>query len=109
LKRKANIQRRYRLENVEDGIAKISVRTIGLTILDDFPQQQAQLMRRLWTGQLTFDIDRGIMIRKELNLDQEVVGFSGQQSRLHVKMHRIETFVENSGTQNAAIDPPAIR
>lgn len=74
-------RQQYRLEKVEAGVATISVQTEVLTPVTD-PKVQAQLVQRLQRGTLQFDVDAGRLIRKQMDIDEEVFGFSGPDSHM---------------------------
>ena len=75
---------RYRLEEVDDGVATIRVDTTVLTPVDD-PQLQARLLERIWDGKILFDIERGRVLRRVTEMDRRVIGFSGPQSSLRYR------------------------
>lgn len=79
--KKVNTQQQYRLEKVEAGVATIAVVTSVLTPIND-PKLQSQLVQRLQRGTIKFDIDAGRLIHKQLDIDQEVFGFSGGDSHM---------------------------
>jgi hypothetical protein len=66
---------------VETGIATISVRTEILTPVTD-PRVQSQLVQRMQHGEIKFDIDAGRIHSKQMDLDETVIGFSGQNSMM---------------------------
>jgi len=79
--KKVQTQQQYRLEKVEAGVATISVATQVLTPIND-PKLQSQLVQRLQRGTIKFDVDAGRLLRKQLDIDQEVFGFSGAESHM---------------------------
>ncbi|HEX3999785.1 MAG TPA: hypothetical protein VHX65_14640 [Pirellulales bacterium] len=80
--KKIETRLRYELEEVKDGIATISVETQILTPVDN-PKVRAQLIQRLWSGQIRFDIDAGRMVGQRTDLDERVLSFSGPESAMH--------------------------
>jgi hypothetical protein len=64
---------------VETGIATIAVKTEILTPIND-PKIQSQLVQRMQHGEIKFDIDAGRIRSKQMDLDETVIGFSGQNS-----------------------------
>ena len=82
LYRTVQLRRQYKLEKVEAGVATISVTTQVLTPLDD-PQVKSQIVQRLQDGTIRFDIDRGRIVSRQMNLDQRVIGFNGPTSLMH--------------------------
>lgn len=79
LRVKTRIQ--YRLQAVENGIASVSFNTHVLTPVDD-PELRSQLIQQLSNGVIRFDLEKGLMISKELVWKESVVGFKGPKSNL---------------------------
>jgi len=79
--KKVQTQQQYRLEKVEAGVATIAVATQVLTPIND-PKLQSQLVQRLQRGTIKFDVDAGRLLHKQLDIDQEVFGFSGADSHM---------------------------
>jgi hypothetical protein len=73
LNQKVTLRRQYTLESVEGNIAKIRLRTVEITPIQD-PQVQAQLVQRTPEGTITLDLDRGIVTARELTCQRKVVG-----------------------------------
>jgi hypothetical protein len=44
------------------------------------PKVQSQLVQRMQHGEIKFDIDAGRIRSKQMDLDETVIGFSGQNS-----------------------------
>ena len=63
----------YSLQKVENHRATISWKTIRLTPVTD-PRLLAQLIQRISTGEIVFDIQRGVVVSKTSNIDQTLVG-----------------------------------
>ena len=74
-------QQRFQLESVKTGVARISVRTEVLTPVDD-ARIEAQLVQKVTNGEIKFDIDAGRIISKQMDWDEEVIGFNGAESKL---------------------------
>jgi hypothetical protein len=72
----------YTLEKVANGVATISVATQVLTPVNN-PKIQSQLVQRLTQGTVKFDIDNGRILSKQLDLDERVLGFHGNNSSIH--------------------------
>ena len=77
--KKVKTQQQYKLEKIEAGVATIAVATSVLTPVND-PKLKSQLVQRLQKGTIKFDVDAGRLIHKQLDIDQEVIGFSGAES-----------------------------
>ncbi len=75
------LREQYTLEKVAAGVATISVDTHPLTPSND-PSVDSQLMQQLSKGTIKFDVDQGRLISKQLDWDDEVVGFQGSESSL---------------------------
>jgi hypothetical protein len=85
--------RQYTLKSVEKKRATISVNTSILTPITD-PKISAQLALRQSqsTGTIVFDLERGMMISREVRSDERTIGFSGPDSSLHVVSVLTEQF-----------------
>jgi hypothetical protein len=79
--KKIQTQQQYKLEKVESGVATIAVATQVLTPIND-PKLQSQLVQRLQKGTIKFDLDAGRLLHKQIDIDQEVFGFSGPESHM---------------------------
>ena len=75
------LREQYTLEKVSAGVATIRVDTHPLTPTDD-ANVDSQLMQQLSKGTIKFDIDNGRLISKQLDWDEDVVGFRGAESSL---------------------------
>ncbi len=69
----------YTLVKVETGVATISLQTQVLTPVDD-PKVRSQLVQRLTSGTIKFDVDAGRVLSKQMDLDETVIGFNGADS-----------------------------
>ena len=74
-----NILRTFRLESVEDNIATISFRS-SVEAAVKSPTMRSQLIKATPKGTLTFDIVRGVMIKRELRYDETVLNAIGADS-----------------------------
>lgn len=75
------LREQYTLEKVSAGVATIRVQTQALTPVDE-PSVEAQLMQQMSQGVIKFDVDRGRLISKQLDWDDEIVGFRGAETSL---------------------------
>jgi len=80
--KKVETRQKFTLEKVADGVATIKVDSQILTPLSD-PAIEAQLIQRLSQGTVTFDLARGRVLAQQLELDKQVIGFSGPASSMH--------------------------
>ena len=71
----------YTLEKVSAGVATIRIESQPLTPIND-PAVESQLIQQLSKGQIKFDIDRGRMLSKQLDWDEEAIGFRGDNTSL---------------------------
>lgn len=79
--KKIKVRELYTLEKVVAGLATIKIESQPLTPVSD-PTVEAQLVQLLSKGVIKFDIDRGRLVKKELNWQEEVIGFRGPDTRL---------------------------
>jgi hypothetical protein len=70
------------MEKIEHGIAHIKVDSQVLTPIDD-PQVEAQLIQRMSSGTVLFDIEAGRMVEQQMDVDRRIVGVSGPGSVMH--------------------------
>lgn len=95
-----SILRTFRLESVENGIARISFRCSIESLIRRDPTVAAQLIQATPRGILTIDINRGLTIRREMHYDESVFGVLGADSILASNGTNIEELIE---TDSAAI------
>jgi hypothetical protein len=94
------------LEKVEDGVALIRNETQILSPLDD-PTVEAQLVQSEQTGQVSFDLRTGRIVAQHSELDKEVFGFQGPESKLHYTARFQEKLSTESATTADAAGAPA--
>ncbi len=80
--KKIQTRQKFTLEKVVDGVATIDVDSQILTPVSD-PAIEAQLIQRLSSGTVRFDIEAGRVLSQQLDLDRHVIGFSGAASSMH--------------------------
>ena len=80
--KKIQARQKFTLENVKSGIATIQVDSDALTAVND-PAIEAQLIQRMPTGTIRFDIDEGRVIAQQMDVDKRVIGFNGPASSMH--------------------------
>jgi hypothetical protein len=103
--KKYHTRQKFTLENVVEGVATIAVDSQVLTPISD-PAVEAQLIQRLSSGSVRFDLANGRVLGQQLDLDRHVVGFSGPAS----SMHYVTRFTEEVLPQNqATAHRPAVR
>lgn len=79
ISRKINILRTFRLESVEGNIATISFRS-SVEAAVKSPTMRSQLIKATPKGTLTIDIERGVMLKREIRYDETVLNAIGQNS-----------------------------
>ena len=80
------------LKSVKQGVATIDVAYQILTPVDAYTQ--SQLVERLTTGAVRFDIERGRILSQKHDVDQRILGFAGKTSRMHFTARLKERLVE---------------
>jgi len=76
------LSHRYQLTKVEGDTAVISAKTIVLTPVDD-PVIEVQLVQRLSSGVIHFDMKQGRVVWQQMDLSRKVIGFEGPDSIVH--------------------------
>jgi hypothetical protein len=80
--KQVDLRQVFTLKNVSTGVATIEVDTQILTPVND-PALEAQLIQRMTTGTVKFDIDAGRIISQLTELNRRVIGFNGPASSMH--------------------------
>ncbi len=76
------MMRVYELKSVQAGLARIEFRTAILTPVND-GYIRGKLIQKQTAGSMTFDIERGIIVKKLVRVDRTVVGPFGPGSSIH--------------------------
>jgi hypothetical protein len=99
-------RQRYVLEQVDDGVATISVRTQVLSPVND-PKIRAQLLQQLSHGTVKFDVAAGRIVSRQLDWDETVIGFNGAESLLKFLARGTEELLsgEEGATPRTAAAP----
>ncbi|MBN1910967.1 MAG: hypothetical protein JW818_14570 [Pirellulales bacterium] len=79
---KIQTQQRFTLESVKTGVARIKMVTQILTPIHN-PAVEAKLIDCATRGTIRFDLDTGRVLSQNLELDKQVIGFRGADSRIH--------------------------
>ncbi|MEI8372364.1 MAG: hypothetical protein WCJ35_05935 [Planctomycetota bacterium] len=79
--RRIRAMQSYKLESVRTGIATISMSTQIMTPIQD-PAIEAQVLQYETSGSVRFDIDRGQILGRQIDVDKSVVGFRGEASSI---------------------------
>ena len=69
----------YTLKSVKTGVATIGVETQILTPVDD-ARVKSQLIQQMTRGEFKFDIDTGRVLSRQIDWDETLVGFQGDNS-----------------------------
>lgn len=98
-------QQRFKLEEVSNGVAKISVATQILTPIHD-PVIEAQLVQRETAGTVRFDIEKGLILSQRMDLDKRVHGSQGEASLMHYVTRFTEEYLgDEAKTARRAAGP----
>jgi len=81
-KKKVETRDRHELIKVADGVATIKTETQVLTPLNN-PELEVQVIQRFSNGTLQFDIAKGRLLRRQIDLDKRIINPYGQGSFLH--------------------------
>lgn len=92
----------YRLEKVETGVATISLKTQVLTPVDD-ARVKSQLVQRLSSGEIRFDLDAGRLLSKQLDWDETVLSFNGADSSMKYLARLTEQLINTDRTASAPV------
>ncbi len=97
----------YTLEKVSAGVATIRIESQPLTPLND-PNAESQLIQQLSKrSRSKFDIDQGRVISKQLDWNEEVVGFRGPNTSLKYDARYTEellTDTQRTATARSEVD-----
>lgn len=96
LSRNIRLQRNYKLTALDGNRATIDLETVILTPVND-PELESQLIQRTPSGVLILDLEQGVLTSKRTTLHNQVVGFSGDGSKLKV----FRTYEERLNTDAA--------
>jgi hypothetical protein len=94
---KITIQQNLRLAEVTGRRATIELRTFVLTPVAN-PAIEGQLIQREVSGNLVFDIDRGVVLSRETSVDKTVIGAFGPKSSMQARSTYREKLVEDEST-----------
>ena len=102
--KKVQTRQQFTLESVTDGIAHVAIDSQVLTPIRD-PSIEAQLVQRMSTGWVKFNLDAGRIVSQQLELDKHVVGFNGPASSMHYVTRVTETLLgEGEATGSTSED-----
>ena len=82
----------YKLESVKTGVATISTSTQILTPIQD-PAIEALVLQYETSGSVRFDIERGQILGRQIDVDKSVVGFRGEASSIRYIARSTEEYL----------------
>lgn len=85
-------QRHHKLADVTGDIATIEVAYQVLSPID--PAQEAQLVERMMTGKVQFNLKTGRVVGQQMDIDKRILGFAGPASRLQYVMKMEEKLLD---------------
>lgn len=94
----------YQLAKVSDGNAYITFRTEILTPIES-ARVESQIMQQKTKGYLVFDIAQGRVIRKDIEWNEKVQGFEGDESFLEYIAKMSEKIVDDKSQQAKSVAP----
>ncbi len=86
--KKVKLRRRYTLESVQTGLARIKYETWPQAVLT--PREEYGVLDKFVSGRIDLDLDAGHFIRQEITIDKSVVGFQGAMDNVHQLTRLIE-------------------
>ena len=86
--KKIKLRRRYTLESVQTGLARIKYDTQVQTVLT--PREQYGIIDKYVKGSIEIDLDAGHFIRQKIEVDKSIVGFQGANDSVHQLTHLTE-------------------
>lgn len=87
--RTVKLRKTFRLKAVEDGVAEIGMATSTVGSVKD-PRVQVQLLQATPAGTVWFDVDRGIVTKKEIRFNNTVLNAMGPKTMVSAKGRTIE-------------------
>ncbi|RCS42210.1 hypothetical protein DTL42_20490 [Bremerella cremea] len=96
----------FRLVNVSAGVATITTETQVLTPIDD-PMLKVELIQKLTKGKFRFDIEQGRILSQQIDLDERVIGFQGEESVMNYLGRMTEELINAEPAKVAALPASA--
>jgi hypothetical protein len=103
--KKVRTRQKFTLDAVSDDLATITVDSQVLTPIHD-PAIEAQLIQRMSSGTIRFDISAGRVLSQQLDLDRHVIGFSGASSSMHYVTRFSEKLLKTPAPETARAEEP---
>lgn len=95
LQQKIKMKRTYTLVRVENGIATISLSTQILSPIDNV-NIEIQLIQRELAGTIRFDLEKGLILERNIAIDKTVIGPSGSKFSMRAKSDYTERLVDQT-------------
>ena len=105
LRRDVDLSRTCRLDSVEGNLATISVKTSVLSPVQD-SSIRAQLIQRAPEGTIVFDVERGLIVSRDMTIDGTEVGAFGPGSSMQAVSRLTERLVDGSKVREASATKP---
>jgi hypothetical protein len=83
----------HKLMDVKDGIGTIDVTYQVLSPTD--AGEELELVQRMMTGQVQFDIAKGRILSQKMNVDKRIIGFAGPTSSMQYVMKMEEKLLKD--------------
>ncbi|MEP3482175.1 MAG: hypothetical protein ABJZ55_23220 [Fuerstiella sp.] len=87
--RTVKLRKTFRLQSVDNGIAEISMSTSTVGAIKD-TRVQVQLLQATPSGTIWFDVDRGLVTKKEIRFSNTVLNAMGPKTMVSAKGRTIE-------------------
>ena len=87
--RTIKLRKTFRLKAVKDGVAEIGMATSTVGSVKD-PRVKVQLLQATPSGTIWFDIDRGLVTKKEIRFNNTVLNAMGPQTMVSAKGRTID-------------------
>lgn len=108
LKEKVKLLRKYTLKSVKDGKAEISLSTALITTIRD-PAIKVRLIQQSPSGTILFDINRHLLLSRELATEGQVIGPFGAETLVKAVSKRSEKMLPSSTAKLDKEAAPATR
>lgn len=100
--KRIKIRQVFTLEGVRSGVATISTVAQVLTPVTD-PMLKVELIQKLTQGKIQFDIEQGCVISQQIDLDETVIGFRGEESVMNYLGRMTEERINDAPAKVASL------
>lgn len=109
LMKPARLQRLYKLVSVEGDVATIELKT-EILVPDRTPQQEARIAQIKYSGTFTLDYVKGILLERDLKLDEQVANFDGPATEMKLKVDQQDELAPaGASTPAPALPDPQVQ